>query len=146
MQNCADYIILLNLKFRITMRFLVVDDSFTIRRIFFYALQTFGIEDIIEAEDGSEAINKLRTSNVDFIITDWSMPVMSGLEMTKVIRSDEKLKNLPILMVTTRGFKQDIIDGLQARVNNYIVKPFTPDILKEKIYNIMNKTTLEGLN
>jgi two-component system chemotaxis response regulator CheY len=115
------------------MRYLVVDDSPTMRRIVINALRTFGIEEIIEAEDGQDALSKLRSDKVDFVITDWNMPNMTGLELTKAIRSDDKLKSLPILMVTTRGLKQDIIEALQARVNNYVVKPFTPQVLKEKI-------------
>ncbi len=115
------------------MRYLVVDDSPTMRRIVINALRTFGIEEIIEAEDGQDALSKLRSDKVDFVITDWNMPNMTGLELTKAIRSDDKLKSLPILMVATRGLKQDIIEALQARVNNYVVKPFTPQVLKEKI-------------
>lgn len=115
------------------MRYLVVDDSPTMRRIVINALRTFGIEDVLEAEDGVDGLNKLQAEPVDFVITDWNMPNMTGLELTKAIRSAENLKHLPILMVTTRGLKQDIIEALQAKVNNYVVKPFTPQVLKEKI-------------
>jgi two-component system chemotaxis response regulator CheY len=87
----------------------------------------------LEAEDGVDGLNKLQGEPVDFVITDWNMPNMTGLELTKAIRSSDKLKHLPILMVTTRGLKQDIIEALQAKVNNYVVKPFTPQVLKEKI-------------
>ena len=119
------------------MRFLVVDDSPTMRRIVINALKTFGIEDVIEAEDGQDGLTKLQTEKVDFVITDWNMPNMTGLELTKAIRSDENLQNIPILMVTTRGLKQDIVEALQARVNNYVVKPFTPPVLKEKIQAVL---------
>ena len=122
------------------MRFLVVDDSPTMRRIVINALKTFGYTDIVEAGDGQEAFSKLEEGAVvDFVITDWNMPVMSGLELTKSIRSDDRFKHLPILMVTTRGLKADIIEALKARVNNYVVKPFTPAILKEKMEAILNK-------
>jgi len=119
------------------MVFLVVDDSPTMRRIVINALKSFGHADVLEAADGQEALNELAAHPVDFVITDWNMPVMSGLELTKAIRSTDKLKSLPILMVTTRGLKQDIVEALKARVNNYVVKPFTPQILEEKINLIL---------
>ncbi|MGQ9819150.1 MAG: response regulator [Candidatus Kapaibacteriales bacterium] len=119
------------------MKFLVVDDSPTMRRIVINALKSFGIDDIVEAEDGQDALSKLQTNNIDFVITDWNMPNMTGLDLTKTLRSSDKWKNLPILMVTTRGLKEDIIAALQAKVNNYIVKPFTPQVLKEKIMAIL---------
>jgi len=115
------------------MKFLVVDDSQTMRRIVNNALKGIGYDDIIEAEDGKDAIAKLYTERVDFIITDWNMPNMSGLELTKAVRSDEQYGSLPILMVTTRGMKEDVMEALQVKVNNYVVKPFTPQVLKEKI-------------
>ncbi|MCL4510564.1 MAG: chemotaxis response regulator CheY [Bacteroidetes bacterium] len=119
------------------MKFLVVDDSQTMRRIVNNALKGIGYDDIIEAEDGKDAIAKLYVEKIDFIITDWNMPNMSGLELTKAIRGDEQFSNLPILMVTTRGMKEDVMEALQARVNNYVVKPFTPQVLKEKIDQIL---------
>jgi Response regulator containing a CheY-like receiver domain and a GGDEF domain len=119
------------------MKFLVVDDSQTMRRIVNNALRNIGYDDIIEAEDGRDALTKLYIEKIDFIITDWNMPNMSGLEFTKAVRSDEQFGNLPILMVTTRGLKEDVMEALQARVNNYIVKPFTPQVLKEKIEQIL---------
>jgi two-component system chemotaxis response regulator CheY len=115
------------------MKFLVVDDSQTMRRIVNNSLKGLGYEDIIEAEDGKDAITKLYVDKIDFIITDWNMPNMSGLEFTKAVRSDNQFENLPILMVTTRGMKEDVMEALQAKVNNYIIKPFTPQVLKEKI-------------
>jgi len=119
------------------MKFLVVDDSQTMRRIVNNALKNIGYEDILEAEDGKDAIGKLYTEKIDFIITDWNMPNMSGLEFTKAVRGDEQYSHLPILMVTTRGMKEDVVEALQSRVNNYIVKPFTPQVLKEKIDQIL---------
>jgi two-component system chemotaxis response regulator CheY len=103
------------------------------RRIVINALHSFGYDNIVEAEDGLDAYNKLQAEPVDFVVTDWNMPNMNGLELTKAIRGNNKFASLPILMVTTRGLKQDIIEALQARVNNYVVKPFTPQVLKEKI-------------
>ncbi len=118
-------------------RFLVVDDSPTMRRIVINALKNIGYTDIVEAEDGKDALAKLYAEKIDFIITDWNMPNMTGLELTKAVRSDPNFANIPILMVTTRGMKQDVLEALQARVNNYIVKPFTPQVLKEKIEQIL---------
>ena len=119
------------------MRYLVVDDSPSMRKIIISALRTLGIEDIVEAGDGQEGLAKIYTEKVDFVITDWNMPKMTGLELTKAIRADNAIKNLPVLMVSTREFKQDIIEAHHAKVNNYIVKPFTPQVLKEKIDTIL---------
>jgi len=120
------------------LKFLVVDDSVTMRRIVANSLRNLGHNNIVEAGDGKEAIAKLEADDsLNFLITDWNMPVMTGLELTKAIRSSDKLAKLPILMVTTRGVKEDIIEALQAKVNNYIIKPFTPQILKEKIDQIL---------
>ena len=122
------------------MKFLVVDDSQTMRRIVNNALKGIGYDDIVEAEDGKDALTKLYVDKIDFVITDWNMPNMSGLEFTKAVRSDDQFLNLPILMVTTRGMKEDVMEALQARVNNYVVKPFTPQVLKEKIDQILKTT------
>lgn len=120
------------------LKFLIVDDSVTMRRIVINSLRNLGYNDFIEANDGKEAIEKLTVDPaVNFVITDWNMPVVSGLELVKSIRSSEKFTNLPVLMVTTRGVKEDIIEALQAKVNNYVVKPFTPAVLKEKIDQIL---------
>lgn len=123
------------------MKFLVVDDSPTMRRIVNNSLKGLGFTDVIEAEDGKDALAKIE--GIDFIITDWNMPVMTGLEFTKAIRADDKYKHLPILMVTTRGVKDDIVEALQARVNNYVVKPFTPQVLKEKIDMIIKSISTQ---
>jgi len=119
------------------MRYLIVDDSPITRKILINALRTFGIEDIIEAGDGQEGLAKIYAEKVDFVITDWNMPKMNGLEMVKMIRADNTLNNLFILMVTTRDSKQDILQAHQAKVSNYIVKPFTPQLLKEKIDSVL---------
>ena len=115
-------------------KFLVVDDSVTMRRIVVNTLKTLGYNQYVEAEDGKDAMAKLNTDmGINFVITDWNMPVMSGLELTQAIRADDRTKGLPILMVTTRGVKEDIVQALQAKVSNYVVKPFTPQVLKDKI-------------
>jgi len=120
------------------LRFLIVDDSMTMRRIVINSLRNLGYENFVEAGDGKEALDKLASdTTINFIITDWNMPVFSGLELIKAIRSDPKIDQIPVLMVTTRGIKEDIIEALKAKVNNYIVKPFTPHILKEKIESIL---------
>ena len=120
-------------------KFLVVDDSVTMRRIVVNTLKTIGYTQYVEAEDGKDALDKLSVNvGINFVITDWNMPVMSGLELTKAIRSDDRTKGIPILMVTTRGVKEDIVQALQARVSNYVVKPFTPQILKDKIDLILS--------
>lgn len=125
------------------MVYLVVDDSPTMRRIVINALRTFGISGVLEAGDGLEALAVLKKDKVDFVITDWNMPNMSGLELTKAIRTDDSLKHLPILMVTTRGLKTDIVEALKAKVNNYVVKPFTPQVLKEKIDAVLHAAQIK---
>lgn len=119
------------------MKILVVDDSATMRRILVNSLQRIGYSECVEAGDGQEAINKFDAS-IGFVITDWNMPNMSGLDLTRALRSHPEGKAVPILMVTTRSVKEDIIAAVQAGVNNYIVKPFTPQVLKEKIDAILS--------
>lgn len=119
------------------MKFLVVDDSLTMRRIVINTLKTLGYEQVVEGADGKDAMAKLMTEGADFVITDWNMPEMSGLELSRWIRSTPQFADLPILMVTTRGNKDDVIEAMKARVNNYIVKPFTAQGLKDKIEQIM---------
>ena len=116
------------------MKILVVDDSSTMRRIIKNTLQRLGYEDILEAEHCVQAWEILdSTQNVQVLITDWNMPEMNGLELVKKVRSDERYKDIPIIMVTTEGGKAEVITALKAGVNNYIVKPFTPQVLKEKL-------------
>ncbi len=119
------------------MKFLVVDDSPTMRRIMKNTLHQLGYTDVVEAVDGKDALAKLNVEEVDFIITDWNMPNMTGLEFTQAVRSSPPFDSLPILMVTTRSMKDDVLQALQARVNNYITKPFTPDVLKKKINQVL---------
>ena len=120
------------------MKFLVVDDSVTMRRIVLNSLKGLGYSDFMEAGDGKEAMDVLNANDdIEFVITDWNMPNVSGLDLVKGIRVHPKYKDVPILMVTTRGVKEDIMEALQAKVNNYVIKPFTPPILKEKIEQIL---------
>ncbi|NOX18497.1 MAG: response regulator [Chlorobi bacterium] len=122
------------------MKFLVVDDSVTMRRIVTNSLKTLGYSAFVEAVDGKDALNKIQAdSSINFVITDWNMPNMTGLELTQAIRGNSATEGLPILMVTTRGVKDDILQALQAKVNNYVVKPFTPQVLKEKLDQIISK-------
>lgn len=126
------------------LKFLVVDDSVTMRRIVINSLANLNYLDYVEATDGKDALAKLESDpEINFVITDWNMPEMSGLELVKAIRSDERFGELPVLMVTTRGLKNDIIEALKARVNNYILKPFTPQVLREKIEQILSTTITE---
>ena len=120
------------------LKILAVDDSATMRRIIVNTLKRIGHEDIVEAEDGADAYAKLETEDgINFIITDWNMPNMSGLEFVTKVR-EGSYRELPILMVTTRSIKEDIIEAMKAGVNSYIVKPFTPQTLKEKMDQILN--------
>jgi two-component system, chemotaxis family, chemotaxis protein CheY len=118
------------------MKFLVVDDSITMRRIIINALQRIGYNDAIEASDGKEALDKFDGS-VGFVITDWNMPLMSGIEFARAVRATPAGATVPILMVTTRGAREDIVSAVEAGVNNYILKPFTPSVLKEKIDRLL---------
>lgn len=120
------------------MRLLVVDDSSTMRRIIKNTLQRLGYEDILEAENGVEAWDILNTNDgIGVLITDWNMPEMNGLELVKKTRSDSRYEDIPIIMVTTEGGKAEVITALKAGVNNYIVKPFTPQVLKEKLEAVL---------
>lgn len=118
------------------MKFLVVDDSITMRRIIINALQRIGYEDAIEASDGKEALEKF-DGTIGFVITDWNMPNMSGVEFARTVRATPVGASVPILMVTTRGAREDIVHAVEAGVNNYILKPFTPSVLKEKIDKLL---------
>ena len=119
------------------LKFLIVDDSLTMRRIVVDTLKTIGYDQIVEAADGKDALAKLLAEGADFVVTDWNMPEMNGLELANAIRGNLQFENLPILMITTRGNKDDVIEAMKVRVNNYIVKPFTPQGLKDKIDQIL---------
>ena len=121
------------------MSFLVVDDFPTIRRIVRSLLKELGFTNVEEAEDGQDALNKLRAGNFEFVVSDWNMPNLDGLEMLKEIRQDNALKDLPVLMVTAEAKKENIIAAAQAGANGYVVKPFTAATLEEKLNKIFEK-------
>ncbi|MFZ5586603.1 MAG: chemotaxis response regulator CheY [Thermodesulfobacteriota bacterium] len=120
------------------MKVLVVDDFSTMRRIVKNILRQLGFENIVEADDGETAMRKLESERIDFIISDWNMPKMSGLELLKWVRSHEEFKDLPFLMVTAEAQKENVLEAVKAKVSNYIVKPFTAETLSEKIEKIFN--------
>lgn len=121
-----------------SMRVLVVDDSPTMRRSVVQMLKRLGYADITEANDGQEALGLLQGGgSFELLLTDWNMPVMNGLELVQAVRSDDQLTGLPILMVTTRNMKQDIVAAMRAGVNNYVTKPFDPKTIKEKIDEVL---------
>jgi len=122
------------------MKILVVDDSSTMRRIIVNTLARLGYKDVVQGADGVEAWEALQANpDVGVVITDWNMPNMNGLELVKKIRAQDKYKAMPIIMVTTEGGKKEVIIALKAGVNNYIVKPFTPQVLKEKLEGVLGK-------
>jgi len=112
---------------------LVVDDFATMRRIVKGVLKKLGFKNIIEAENGKTALSKLKKEDVGLVISDWNMPEMTGLELLKAVKAEEKFKNLPFIMLTAEGQKDCVIEAVKAGVTNFIVKPFTPDTLKEKL-------------
>ena len=120
------------------MKILVVDDFSTMRRIIKNLLRDLGFNNTSEADDGLTALPMLKSGNYDLLVTDWNMPGMQGIDLLKAVRadSDEKLKNIPVLMVTAEQKKEQIVEAAQAGVNGYIVKPFTALILKEKLEKI----------
>jgi two-component system chemotaxis response regulator CheY len=118
------------------MKFLVVDDFATMRRIVRNLLKELGFLNVDEAEDGNVALQKLRASKFDFIVTDWNMPNMTGIELLRQVRADPELKHLPVLMVTAEAKKENIIEAAQAGASGYVVKPFTAVTLDEKLQKI----------
>lgn len=122
-------------------RILIVDDFSTMRRIVKNLLADLGFTNTAEAEDGSGALNLLRAEPFDFVVTDWNMPVMTGIELLKAIRADDKLKALPVLMVTAEAKREQIIEAAQQGVNGYIIKPFTAQTLEEKLGKIFDRLT-----
>ncbi|MEO1765868.1 chemotaxis response regulator CheY [Thiobacter aerophilum] len=118
------------------MKFLVVDDFSTMRRIVRNLLKELGFANVEEAEDGVVALQKLRNGKFDFVVSDWNMPNMTGLDLLKAIRSDPALKHIPVLMVTAEAKKENIIAAAQAGASGYVVKPFTAATLEEKLNKI----------
>ncbi|AOF83542.1 response regulator [Methyloversatilis sp. RAC08] len=121
------------------MKFLVVDDFSTMRRIVRNLLKELGFTNVDEAEDGVIALQKLKSSDFDFVVTDWNMPNMTGIELLRAIRGDAALKGLPVLMITAEAKKENIIEAAQAGASGYIVKPFTAGTLGEKLTKIFEK-------
>lgn len=120
---------------------LVVDDFPTMRRIVKNLLKQIGFENVDEAENGSDALNKLKSGDYGLVVSDWNMPVMEGIELLKNVRNDPQLKDIAFLMVTAEAEKERVIEAIKAGVDNYVVKPFTGEILKEKIEKIAQKKT-----
>lgn len=121
------------------MKFLVVDDFSTMRRIVKNILKQLGYENTEEAEDGAQAYTKLKAGGFQFVISDWNMPNMDGLELLKKVRSDAQLRDMPFLMVTAEAEKEKVIEALKSGVSNYVVKPFTAEVLKEKMDRVLEK-------
>ena len=130
------------------LKFLVVDDFSTMRRIVRGLLKEMGCNNVDEAEDGAVALSMLKTGKFDFVVSDINMPNMNGFDLLKAIKVDEKLKHLPVLMVTAEARKEDIVLAAQSGAAGYIVKPFTKATLEEKLQKILLKlaATLEGAN
>ena len=122
-----------------TIKFLVVDDFSTMRRIVRNLLKELGFSNVDEAEDGADALNKLRNGDFQFVISDWNMPNMTGIDLLKNIRADAALKDLPVLMVTAEAKKENIIAAAEAGASGYVVKPFTSATLDEKLSKIFKK-------
>jgi two-component system, chemotaxis family, chemotaxis protein CheY len=120
-----------------TMKILVVDDFSTMRRIVKNLLQELGYSDITEADDGNTALPLLKAGSFEFLITDWNMPGMAGLDLLKAVRADAKLAKLPVMMLTAEAKREQIIEAAQAGVSGYVIKPFTAQTLKEKIDKIL---------
>ncbi len=121
------------------MKILIVDDFSTMRRIIKNLLRDLGFTNTQEADDGVTALPMLRNGDFDFLVTDWNMPGMSGIDLLREVRSDAKLAGLPVLMVTAEAKRDQIIEAAQAGVNGYVVKPFTAQVLKEKIEKIFER-------
>lgn len=119
------------------LRFLVVDDFSTMRRIIKNLLHDLGYENVAEADDGNSALPMLQGGGFDFLITDWNMPGMAGLDLLKAVRADAKLAKMPVLMLTAEAKREQIVEAAQAGVNGYVIKPFTAVTLKEKLDKIL---------
>ena len=121
------------------MKILIVDDFSTMRRIIKNLLRDLGFNNTVEADDGQTALPILQAGGIDFLVTDWNMPGMQGIDLLKKVRADAKLSSMPVLMVTAEQKREQIIEAAQAGVNGYIVKPFTAATLKEKIDKIFER-------
>lgn len=126
-------------EINMNMKVLVVDDFATMRKIVRNILKQIGFTNIVEADDGANALSIIKEDKIDFVVTDWNMPNMTGLELLKNIRAQENAKNLPVLMVTAEGLAENVVDAVKAGVDNYIVKPFTAETIQAKIEQIFAK-------
>ena len=124
------------MAFNPNMRVLVVDDFSTMRRIIKNILRQLGFTNIVEADDGTTAWDVLNKDKIEFIISDWNMPQMTGIELLRKVRASEEFGDLPFLMVTAEAQQENILEAVQAKVSNYIVKPFTAEVMKQKIDKI----------
>ncbi len=122
---------------KVPKKILFVEDSPTMRRIIANSLRQVGFDEIIEAENGVDALEKLEGKEIDLVVTDWNMPEMNGAELVKTLREMPAYAEVPIVMITTRGMKDDVMTAMKLGVNGYIVKPFTPEILQEKLRSII---------
>ncbi|MBI9087749.1 MAG: chemotaxis response regulator CheY [Desulfobacterium sp.] len=120
-----------------SIKVLIVDDFATMRRILKNILKQIGFKNLLEADDGTTALEVLDRESVDLIISDWNMPKMTGLELLKSVRASDKFKRTPFLMVTAEAQKQNVIEAVQAGVSNYVVKPFTAEAISEKLEKIL---------
>ena len=116
-----------------SIKVLVVDDFATMRRIVKGVLRQMGFDKIVEAEDGSIALEALKKEEIGLIVSDWNMPNMTGLDLLKAVKGDDSLKGIPFIMVTAEGLKENVLEAVKVGVTNYIVKPFTPEAFSEKI-------------
>jgi len=121
------------------MKILIVDDFATMRKVIKNLLRQTGYQNVTEAEDGVVALKELKSQKIDFIISDWNMPNMTGIELLRAVRADSELSSLPFLMVTAEALQQNVVEAVKAGVSNYIVKPFTAEVLSEKIEKIIEK-------
>ena len=122
-----------------SIKILVVDDFSTMRRIVKNILRQLDFNNIVEADDGSTALDILQKEKINMIVSDWNMPKMTGLELLKAVRADDALKDIPFLMVTAEAQQENIIEAVKSGVSNYIVKPFTAETLGQKMNQIFNK-------
>lgn len=121
------------------MTILIVDDFATMRKVIRNLLKQVGYENIMEADNGEAGLAVLKSHKIDFVISDWNMPVMTGLELLKAVRADADIGKTPFLMVTAEALKENVVAAVKAGVSNYIVKPFTAEVLNEKIEKIVEK-------
>ena len=121
-----------------SIKVLVADDFATMRRIVKGVLKQLGFNNIVEAEDGSTALDALKKEKIGLIVSDWNMPKMTGLDLLKAVRGDEGLKGIPFIMVTAEGLKENVLEAVKLGVTNYVVKPFAPEAFSEKIQAALN--------